>query len=145
MQRRALMMAAALIGFSWLGAKPASADFCVRLNDGFPGNPYAFFRFKGGYTTTPEKKKALLGKVSLLDMGNVTEVSPAFGATLGLPVGDAGVKFGVQFSANGLSTFAAIVLDDNGMTTGGGTVTLTGLGSFDGEAAIVDCATEPVP
>ena len=85
------------------------------------------------------------GKVSLLDMGNVTEVSPAFGATLGLPVGDAGVKFGVQFSANGLSTFAAIVLDDNGMTTGGGTVTLTGLGSFDGEAAIVDCATEPVP
>ena len=78
-------------------------------------------------------------------MGTVTEVGPAFGATLGLPVGDAGVKFGVSFSNGGLGTFAAIVLDDNGMTSGGGTVTLAGGFSFDGQANIVDCATEPAP
>lgn len=144
MQRRVLMVAA-LVGFSWLGTGSARADFCVQLSDGFPGSPYAFFRFKGSYSTKPDKRKALLGKISRLSGGSVVEIGPAFGEALGLPVDFAGVKFGVQYSSSGLSTFAAITLDDNGQTTGGGTVTLAGGSSFSGEASIADCATEPVP
>jgi len=142
MQRRALILAV-LSGFLWLGARPARADFCFQVDDGVTG---AFFHFAGKYSKKPLKAKSLLGHVTAFNGGGVVGIGPAFGATFGLPEGDAGVAFSVQFSFGpGTVGWVAATLDDNGETQGGGTIYYSNLPTVTGGAAIADCSTEPQP
>jgi hypothetical protein len=97
------------------------------------------------HPTRPGKMTALRGRVTLLEMGNVVGLGPAFGSALGLPEGDAGARLGLQFVTSSLIGFATVTLDDNDGTMGGATVSLVDGGSFSGEASIADCATEPQP
>ena len=136
---------AVLTGLVWLSAGPARADFCLTVSDGFPGSTVAFLRFKGKYSTTPEKVKALVGKVTALDSGNVIGRGAAYGASRGLPVGDAGVSIGATFAYAGTVASTSAVLDDNAFTQGGATTYFAGGPTVTGMANIVDCATEPVP
>src|SRR5262249_31673017 len=139
---RALILAV-LSGFLWLDARPARADFCPQVDDGVSGG---FFHFAGKYSKKPPEANTLLGDRAAFNGGGVGGIGPAVRATFGLPEGDAGVSFSVQFSYGPATVgWVAATLDDNGETQGGGTIYYTTLPTLTGGAAIADCSTEPQP
>jgi hypothetical protein len=144
MQRRATILAVS-IGFLCLGVQAARADFCLQADDGFGGPTVAFFRFGGKYSTKSGKVKSLVGHVTAVASGSVVGLGPAFGASFGLPEGDAGVALSAQFSFSDTVGWLGVTLDDNGATQGGGAVYYTTLPTVSAFASIVDCATEPQP
>lgn len=140
-----LSAAAVVMGTVGLGAVPAGADFCLEATK--PPDSY-FFRFKQSYPSKlkPGKLLALQGKLIAVEGGSVVGTGPAWGQLLGLPEGDAGYQLGISFAyGTGTAGTATITLDDNGGTTGGGTIFVLAGSSTSVGAEIVDCSTEPVP
>lgn len=143
MSNRSALVVATLAGSLCLGLVPARAgEFC--LNAVVDADTNFFFHFQKKYSTKPDKITPLNGKAIFLDGGLIQGLGPAYGELLGLPEGDAGNSLGVTFTIGTSTGHAAIVLDDNGKMSGGGTVDFGG-SSSSVSADIVDCATEPTP
>jgi hypothetical protein len=141
MSNRSALIVATLAAGLCLSAVPARADFC--LNAVVDGDTNVFFHFKKKYPLSPDKITAINGKAIFVDGGSVQGIGPAYGEILGLPLGDAGNSLGITFTITTTVGHAAIVLDDNGKMSGGGSV--QGVVNSSVIADIVDCATEPTP
>src|SRR5262249_11189983 len=121
MSKTSALAVATLVGSLCFGLVPArAAEFC--LSAVVDADTSFFFRFQKKYPTKPDKIRPLNGTVKFFDPAGFQGPGPAYGELLGLPEEDAGNSLGITFAIGTSTGHAAIVLDDNGQMSGGGTV-----------------------